>query len=61
MKIVNGFKYKPNSHSFLEIFSLNLRLIDTKYLVMTQPAITCSKLTIKGLEQGVKLCSELTI
>ena len=27
----------------------------------TQPAITCSKLTIETLEQGVKICSKLTI
>ena len=27
----------------------------------TQLAITCSKLTIETLEQGVKICSKLTI
>ena len=29
--------------------------------MLPQPAFTCSKLTIETLEQGVKICSKLTI
>ena len=29
--------------------------------IETQSAITCSKLTLETLEQGVKICTKLTI
>ena len=32
-----------------------------KLLILSQPAITCSKLTIEALEQRCKICSKLTI
>ena len=31
------------------------------YLLLTQPAITCSKLPIETLEQRCEICSKLTI
>ena len=34
MKMVNGFKYKPNSHGLLGIFPLDLRLTDTECSVL---------------------------
>ena len=33
---------------------LNVQLVQGNFATLTQPAITCSKLTIETLEQGVK-------
>ena len=41
------------------IFYRELQFITV--LVLTQPAITCSKLTIETLEQTCEICSKLTI
>ena len=45
-------KVHRNFPSKNQVFSL--RGIRSDYLVATKPAITCSKLTIETLEQGVK-------
>ena len=47
-----GF-YKPPIQSDLGFLVPITKVLDF-YLFITQPAITCSKLTIETLEQGVK-------
>ena len=35
--------------------------VDTKWVILAQPAITCSKLTIETLKQRGEICSKLTV
>ena len=47
--------FKPSKSHQLRAFQMSLFLTTNKFhVVVSQPAIICSKLTIKTLEQGVK-------
>ena len=59
MKIVQMKHYRYRI--FLKERIKYLVIVWVFWLLLTQPVFTCSKLIIETLEQGVKICSKLTI